>query len=243
MEKTAFNQEKFRVENYNRPKEADGAVGTAERVASIAAGLLLLRKLYKTPGIHPTKLLTGSYLIYRGVSGKCLLYKGIGNKGRQSAVNARAVFTVNKPRSEVYAFWRKLSNLPKFMSHIESVEEKSETLSHWTMALPWHAGQLSWDASIVKDEPGELIGWHSEKTAMLTNSGKAEFFDAPGGRGTVVKLVVSYHPPAGELGRKVAEVFNPAFEALIKEDLRNFKQVIEAGEIATIKGQPSGRKK
>lgn len=38
------------------------------------------------------------------------------------------------------------------------------------------------------------------------------------------------------------KLFNPAFAQMIKQDLRRFKQLLETGEITTIKGQPSGRK-
>src|SRR5690606_12553565 len=107
----------------------------------------------------------------------------------------------------------------------------------------WETGEISWESLIVKDEPNQLIGWHSEKMALLENSGKAEFIDAPNGRGTVVSLVVSYHPPAGEFGRKIANLLRPAVENVLKQDLRNFKQLMETGEIASTHGQPSGRDK
>ena len=231
MDKTAFNQEKFRVRNLQDDQEKNGQIGIIERITSFATGLSLLKSSFKMPGVHPIKFITGSYLIFRSISGKCPLKNALA-QGKHHAVNARVILTINKPREEVYQFWRNLQNLPKFMTHIKKVEEVSETESHWTIELPWHTGEVSWNSHIVKDEPNEMIGWHSEKMAILENSGKAEFFDAPNGRGTIVNLVVSYHPPVGELGLKVAHLLHPAFENKLRQELRNFKQLIETGEIA-----------
>jgi len=52
---------------------------------------------------------------------------------------------------------------------------------------------------------------------------------------------MNYNPPAGKLGATVAQLLGAEPLQLIKEDLRRLKQVFEAGEIATIAGQTSGR--
>lgn len=241
MERIDFNQDKIRIENLEGGL-LNPNLNPTERIISVTAGALLLTKSFKK-SFSPIKLLSGSYLIYRGISGKCVLQEKIGEQIKHVSVNARVILTINKPREEVYSFWRELSNLPKFMSHIKTVVPLTETTSRWTLKLPWETGEISWESLIVKDEPNQLIGWHSEKMALLENSGKAEFIDAPNGRGTVVSLVVSYHPPAGEFGRKIANLLSPAFENVLKQDLRNFKQLMETGEIASTHGQPSGRDK
>ena len=71
--------------------------------------------------------------------------------------------------------------------------------------------------------------------------GRVEFIDAPGGRGTVVHISMEYNPPAGSLGAAFAKLFGREPGQQINTDLRRFKQIVEAGEVATIEGQPSGR--
>ncbi len=76
----------------------------------------------------------GGYLAYRGITGHCDVYQLAGKRKLPDTVkniNIRTNVTVNKPRHEVYAFWRKLSNLPLFMSHLKRVEVIDDKRSHW----------------------------------------------------------------------------------------------------------------
>ena len=230
---------------YHQPKRKNNFnnVNTAERMLSLAAGGILLAKHYKKPLANPIKVITGAFLVYRGLSGNCPLYTGLDkNSNETQAINSRVIFTVNKPREDVYNYWRQLENLPFFMSHLQSVVQKNEKESEWIAKIRGGIGTLKWNAEIVKEIPNELIGWQSVENSTIDNAGKVEFYDAPRGQGTVLKVIFSYHPPAGALGEGVAKLFNPLFKTLLKEDIRAFKQVIEAGEVSTIKGQSSGRK-
>ena len=49
-------------------------------------------------------------------------------------------------------------------------------------------------------------------------------------------------PPAGKVGSAIASLFGASPAHQIHEDLRRFKQILEAGEIPTTKGQSSGRR-
>jgi hypothetical protein len=57
----------------------------------------------------------------------------------------------------------------------------------------------------------------------------------------VVHVEMQYKPPAGVIGTKVAKLFGEEPEQQLEEDLRRFKQLMEAGEILTTEGQPAGR--
>ena len=67
-----------------------------------------------------------------------------------------------------------------------------------------------------------------------------QFKDAPAGRGTEVMVEISYVPPAGILGAVAARLFGETPAQLVSEDLLRFKEMVEAGEILTTEGQPSG---
>lgn len=143
---------------------------------------------------------------------------------------ARSV-TINRPRAELYAYWRDFANLPSFMDNVVRVDAAGGDRSHWVVKAP--AGKtVEWDARITEDRDGELIAWASEKGADVPNSGRIEFRDA-GARGTVVTATIAYDPPAGTIGKIVAKLFQrePAIQA--RRDLRRFKQLMETGEIAT----------
>ena len=156
------------------------------------------------------------------------------------ATDVRRSVTIIKPRAEVYCLWRRFENLPRFMDHLQAVTEAGDGTSPWVAKAP--AGrEVAWDAEIVVHRPNELISWRSRPGADVANGGEVRFADAPAGRGTEVRVTLGYDPPAGAVGAALAKVFGEEPDQQVREDLRRFKQVMEAGEIPTTEGQPSGR--
>lgn len=153
------------------------------------------------------------------------------HRSEHSATSVSTV-TINRPRQELYDFWRDFTNLARFMENILSVEVQSDRRSHWKVAAP--AGQsVEWDSEVTEDVPGSVIAWRSAEGADVRNSGRVEFRDAPPGRGTQVLATISYDPPGGAIGKVIAKLFQkePAIQA--RRDLRRFKQLMETGEIST----------
>jgi uncharacterized membrane protein len=159
------------------------------------------------------------------------------NEGPIEVIRSLAV---NKPPDEVYSFWRNIANLPRFMSHLESVEVTGEGRSRWVAKAP--AGtHVEWEAKITDDRPNERISWRSLEGATVENRGTVRFERGPGGQGTIVRLELEYNPPAGRIGAAIAKLFGEEPGEQVADDLRRFKRVIETGEIPTTHGQPSGR--
>ncbi|MCK8458303.1 SRPBCC family protein [Sphingomonas faeni] len=150
--------------------------------------------------------------------------------GKGGSLVARAV-TINRPVSEVFAYFRDFTNLPTFMENVERIDILDNKRSHWVVKAP--AGKtVEWDAVVIEEASDRLIAWASEPGADVANSGQVEFRDA-GARGTVVTATIAYDPPAGIVGKLIAKMFQrePAIQA--RRDLRRFKQLMETGEIAT----------
>ena len=140
--------------------------------------------------------------------------------------------TINRPREELYAFWRDFTNLPLFMENIASVTVIDSSRSRWMVRAP--AGtNVEWESTITEDLPGSVIAWQSNEDASVPNSGRIEFRDSPNDRGTWVTALVAYNPPAGKLGKLVATLFQREPKIQARRDLRRFKQLMETGEIAT----------
>ncbi|WP_133366159.1 SRPBCC family protein [Qipengyuania sediminis] len=141
--------------------------------------------------------------------------------------------TIRKPRAELYAFWRDFSNLATFMENLEKVTPSgAEGRSIWTIKAP--AGRtVDVETEIAREIEGELIAWRSTEGSDIDTEGRVTFEDAPGERGTRVSLIIAYKPPGGEIGRAIAKLFlrEPAVQA--RHDLKRFKMLMEAGEIAT----------
>lgn len=144
------------------------------------------------------------------------------------SVSQRSV-TINRPREELYAFFRDFGNLPSFMENIERVDVIDGTRSHWVVKAP--AGRtVEWDSVISEESAPSSFAWTSQ--GDVANSGRVEFQDA-GTRGTIVTAMVAYEPPGGAIGKLVAKLFQrePAIQS--RRDLRRLKQLMETGEVST----------
>ena len=232
MEQTSF--EKSRVN-----------VGKNERLASVlGGGALVIYALTRPSRARLLAALSGGYLLYRGFSGNCLVYEAMDiqraeNHGQPGIQVVRSL-TINKPREEVYQFWRNLENLPRFMSNLKSVEITGERASHWTAQGPMESS-IDWDAEIYEERENELISWRSLPGSEVENSGTVRFADAPGDRGTEVHVWLKYNPPGGSASAAFAKLFGEEPGVQVREDLRRFKEIMESCEAATVTGQTSGR--
>jgi uncharacterized membrane protein len=122
------------------------------------------------------------------------------------AIKVERSVNIDLPADELYRFWRNFENLPRIMDHLESVTVLDGQRSHWKAKAP--AGQsVEWDAEIIHEEPNRLISWRSVHEATVPNAGSVHFDESTGDRGTVVRVVLEYQPPAGRLGQLVAKLF------------------------------------
>ena len=142
----------------------------------------------------------------------------------------RAVTVMRSPE-ELYSRWRDLSRLPELIPHLESVTPIDQTRSRWVLKGPRDL-RLCWEAELVADEPGQLIAWRSIEGADVDNAGSVRFTRVPNDRGTEMKVLLSYAPPAGWLANAVATLFGRGGDREVREALRRFKQQMETDELA-----------
>jgi uncharacterized membrane protein len=230
-------------------------VGKSERAVSIMAGsMLAYYGAKKRDAWGAAMALAGAGLLRRGFTGYCYTYQAFGVRTAEQGqgehitlpydlgIKVERSITINKPREEVFQFWRKLDNLPVFMKHLKSVKETGENTSRWVAHAP-RGRTVEWDAEIINEIPGELIAWRSLAGARVPNAGSVHFVDAPQGRGTEVHVSLQFNPPGGPVGAWVAKLFGEDTETRIAEDLRRLKAVLEAGQLPTNSGQASARPK
>jgi uncharacterized membrane protein len=230
-------------------------VGDPERVASVALGAaLIVYGFRRRDRMGLAAALAGGAFMRRGATGHCPVYDALGVStgdadsvlardrsdltGRAATVNARKAIKIEhsvivlRPRAELYAFWRDFTNLPQFMEHLVAVRVDSPARSHWTVKVPG-GKTVEWEAEIVNDVPDEIVAWKSVGDPDVANAGAVNFSDAPGDRGTVVKVTLDYEPPGGKFGAVLARLFGEDPDRQVREDLRRFKQLMETGEITT----------
>jgi hypothetical protein len=66
------------------------------------------------------------------------------------------------------------------------------------------------------------------------------FTDAPGDRGTEIRIAVEPQLPVGKLGKVAEKATTTVPLAKARDELRRFKQLVETGEIARSEGTPEG---
>src|SRR5262249_56215779 len=99
--------------------------------------------------------------------------------------------------------------------------------------------KAEWDAKAYNENPDQMTAWRSLEGADVDNTGSVQFRRAPGGRGTEVRVIMKYDPPAGKAGATIAKLLGEDPEGLIREDLRRFKQLMEPGETPTVERHAS----
>ena len=215
------------------------ALSRAETGLVIGAGAVLL-----IAGASRRSLLGGCLalaavpLLYRGATGHWPMEVSRGDTrsalGGARGISVRESVRLERRPTEVYAFWRQLENLPTFMRHLESVTERSERRSHWVATGP--AGvRVEWEAEIINLVANRLIAWQSLPGSDVVTAGSVAFEPIRNGRATQVSVHLQYSPPAGKIGAAVAYMFGKEPSQVIREDLRQFKQLLEAGEISRAK--------
>lgn len=217
---------------------------TEARLASLVGGAALLTLAARDRSWRSVGLaLAGAPLVWRGATGSWPVRRTLAEPSElEEAAPApiQTSATISRPRQEVWEFWRRLENLPRFMRHIESVEEHGNGRSHWVAKSPVGL-HVDWEAEIVGESEGRYLSWRSLPGSRVHNAGTVSFEDAPAGRGTIVRVEIEALP-GNVLGRAVGRVFSPMTEQQVHEDLRRFKSILEAGEIPTTEGQSAGRR-
>ena len=172
-------------------------------------------------------VLGSGYLVYHGV-----------RRARTPATSAvRVAFTIEKSPEEVFQFisdpnnWRQV--LPEFTL------DASGDLAR--IQLHAHGMIIESDAEITDRAEGKFVAWGS-LPGTVEHRGVARVRSAAGNRGTELSVAMEFAIPAGNAARAFLSFSGHDPEQLVREALRRMKQLLEAGEIPTTAGQPSGRR-
>lgn len=227
-----------------RPDRVAGAtnLNTAERLFAVAGGTLLtawgLRR--RDPAGFAIAML-GGVLAVRGAQGRSELYgrlgvrrfagaEGAGNVIRGRGIRVERSVVVMRPIDEVYRWWRRFENLPRFMRHLEEVRPLGDGRYRWVARGP--LGRVAWNAEIVEEQVPWLLSWRSIPGSQVDNAGSVRFSPAASGRGTELRVVLAYQPPAGILGAAVARLLGREPGQQVEDDLLRFKHLMEDLELA-----------
>ena len=205
-------------------------------MSGLVGGALALWGLRRVSFVALAAAAAGAALAWRGATGWCRLYErlGIDRGAREGTVGNLGVriergVVVAASADRLYRFWRNLTNLPRIMSHLDSVEVLDDTRSRWRAKGP--AGiPIVWDAEIINDQPPHLIAWRTLPGAPVAHAGSVRF--TPAGASTQIDVSLQYDPPGGAVAHTAASLMDADAGARIERDLREFKRALETGHLA-----------
>jgi uncharacterized membrane protein len=225
-------------------------VGQIERVLSVAAGTALLPRGFRQKSATGWGLAAvGAGLLYRGLTGHCAAYQGLGISTAHPEIKGKGVpaqrgfryersILIQRSAADLYQAWRRPENLSALTGHLVSISPTSPDRTRWVAEGPW-GKRVEWEAEVFNDKPDELIAWRSLPDSELDTAGSVHFTPAPADRGTLLTVLLKYDTPGGRLGATLAGLLGHGFESQVDDALRQFKQVMEAGE--TPRTDPSVR--
>ncbi|HKG56262.1 MAG TPA: hypothetical protein VKA85_03375 [Candidatus Limnocylindrales bacterium] len=232
-----------------------GSPGLGGLILSAVGALLALIGLRRRSVPGGLLALLGAGLAYRGLTGMDAVERLVDPKSAAQPVQfpatestpadhtRSAATTINRDREPVYGFWRDPANLTLLHGPIEGITVVDDGRQRWRLAGP--AGPaVELDMRSADDVPFERLAWESVGDGPIPMAGRpvrieVSLSDAPGGRGTEVRL--SLRLPGGPIAGGLERLVGPALEAQLRESLRRARQLLEVGEIATTDGQASAR--
>lgn len=162
----------------------------------------------------------------------------LATKLHEEGVKLTAAVTVQRSAADLYAAWHGFRDLPRFIDQLEEVTQLSATRTRWSLRGP--GGTYSWEAETIRDEPSSVIAWRTVTDSYVAHAGAVNFRELPYQRGTEVKVALDFIPTGGGVGSSLAKLFKNNPKDMLQMALHRFRQVMEAGEVATTNGQPVG---
>src|SRR5690242_20424822 len=188
------------MQNYNDISEMEQThgpastinVGREERIISAVAAPLVAYLALRRGGLTGFLLsVVAGELSYRSLTGQSPLYRALGmntavahhnadiSVPHEQGIHIEKSVHIARPRTELYAFWRNLSNLPRFMPYLERIQELGDRYSHWTAAGPLGLIRYHWDAEIINEIKDELIAWRTVDGSQIAHAGAVRFENTP----------------------------------------------------------------
>jgi uncharacterized membrane protein len=160
---------------------------------------------------------------------------GIGAHRR--AVDVQKTITIDASIEDVFEFWSRYQNFPRFMSRVLDVQPgELKGQSHWKVAGPGGV-PVEFDAVVSAVVPNKVFGWRTVQGAPIAHAGIVRFEPTDDGR-TRLSIRMSYNPPGGWLGHGMAAAFGVDPKSSLDEDLARMKTFLETGRPAGDAAQP-----
>jgi uncharacterized membrane protein len=151
-------------------------------------------------------------------------------------IEVRKSVTIGKPREEIFEALRQRPILVGLFEDLRSVEPRR---FRWVKSLA-DGGSVGGEVELDDLVENERVSWHAPASNELPHEGALWLQDAPPGRGTEVHVRIAYEPRRGRVGKLLLKLMGEEPKQEVTRHLYRLRQMLEAGEVATTEGQPSG---
>lgn len=229
-EMSAFQEETTTSKGQDTLSWKQQSLSPATRLlTSVGGSLLTLYGLKRKGFAGPVLSTAGLLLTARGMTNldtNSLLGLGAGGNG----IRVQKTINIGAPIDEVYRFWHNFENFPLFMEHVKEVSVQNG-ISSWKVAGP-AGSSMEFQSHITRDIPNESIAWETIPDSQIHHTGVVRFEENWDG-GTRVTVQMTYMPPAGVVGHKVAELFGVDPRQAMQDDLMRLKALLEVNRMTT----------
>lgn len=166
-----------------------------------------------------------------GLAGLSLLARAtaeIQNVDGRPFVRVAKTLTIRAPIEEVFAFWSRFENYPRFMEHVLEASAQPDGRVHWKVLGPARV-PVEWDAWITERVPNRKLAWRSIEGSQVEQRGEVHFEEVGDGE-TRVSIHMAYRPPGGALTHAVASFLHGDPKHLMDDDLLRLKSLLEHGK-------------
>ncbi|RRV10610.1 cyclase/dehydrase [Pseudomonas sp. v388] len=218
-------------------------IGPTQRSLSLLAGSLLLLNALRSGGVGGVvQAAFGAYCVYRGASGNCVLQRKLAptpfeqqfqrSHGWKASEALTRSVTIGKPLEQVLAFLRQPQNIGPLIPWVDTVEAIDERTSKWTLQGPL-GRTVSWTLEMDEPDEPDTLCWHTVPAGRWQHDIRVSLKNAPGERGTEVKVVAVCEPAGGKLGYALASAVSVFSDKALLNLLGSLKQQLETGEVST----------
>jgi len=156
-------------------------------------------------------------------------------------VHVRRSITIDKEPEQLYRAWLRPENLVRFVAGARTVDMLDAQRSQWTVDIPG-VGLETWTSEITEHRENQFLSWRTVDNQRIRHEGTVRFTPASNGLGTEVTLELQSRMPGGPPGHMAARLTGRTPEDYVVRTLRNFKELMETGEVATNQG-PTGHRR
>jgi uncharacterized membrane protein len=201
---------------------------TARLLAGAAGGALVVYGAKRQKALGAVTGAVGLGLLSRALTNiEVAQLIGVGSHPR--GIQIQKTINIAAGVEQVFDFWTRHEEFPRFMSNVHEVKKTGENRYHWTVAGPLGVS-VEWDAEITKQIPNTLLAWKSLDGSAIEQTGIIHFTPTTEGD-TCVDISLSYNPPAGAIGHLIAMLFGADPKSEMDADLMRMKSFIETGRV------------